>query len=466
MNDLIKTNKLIPWVIACALFMETLDITIINTSIPKMAQFFNVYPIAMKLALTSYLLSLAVFVPISGWVAEKYGVKKVFISSFIIFTLSSTLCGLSINIWQLVFFRVLQGFGGAIMMPVGRLVLLKLYPRADLIKVTNYATIPSLFGPMAGPLIGGAISTYSNWQWIFLVNMPIGILGIALAIKFIPFINSKEIKKFDIFGFILFAIGLSGISLVLSTMHESAFNSRTKIIILIISSVSIILYLANYKKLKNPVWNLKIFNIRTFRITVLGSLFSRIGIGGIPFLLPLMFQLGFGYSPILSGGLVFPTAVAMFITKFFVKNLLKLFGFRKVLIANTILLGLSICSFAFVNIETNFYIVIALVFFNGAFSSIQFSCMNVLCYVDLDENILSQGTSIASSIQQLSMSFGIALSAIYLGFFLTKYPLKEFASLAFSYSFWTIGGFTILTTIIFFYLKPQDGINVSGYKGR
>ncbi|MBP9742954.1 MAG: MFS transporter [Burkholderiales bacterium] len=464
MTKLAKRSNIIPWVVACALFMETLDTTIISTSIPKMAYFFNVNPISLKLAMTSYLLSLAVFVPISGWIAEKYGVKKVFIFSFIVFTLSSALCGLSHNIAELVLFRIFQGFGGAIMMPVGRLILLKLYPRSDLIRVTNYATIPALFGPMVGPLAGGAISTYSDWQWIFLVNVPVGILGVILAVKFIPVIASKQVKRFDTKGFILFGIGLAGMSIVLSTVHESALSLNNRLIILATAIVSLILYAISYKKSNNPVWNLEIFNIRTFRVTVAGSLVSRIGIGGIPFLLPLLFQMGFNYSPIVSGGLVFPTAIAMFITKFFVKKILKLFGFKSVLVANTILLGLSICSFAFIHNTTSYYLIITLVFLNGAFSSMQFSCMNVLSYVDLDENNLSQGTSIASSIQQLSMSFGIAFSSIWLRLFLSHYPLHSFSTIAFSYSFWVIGISTILTSWIFSNLKAQDGITASGYK--
>jgi EmrB/QacA subfamily drug resistance transporter len=459
-----KKNNIIPWVVACALFMETLDTTIISTSIPQMAYFFGINPISLKLAMTSYLLSLAIFVPISGWVAEKYGVKKVFILSFIIFTISSALCGLSQNLWELILFRILQGFGGAIMMPVGRLILLKLYPRSDLIRVTNYATIPSLFGPMVGPLVGGLISTYSTWQWIFLVNVPIGIMGIILAVRYIPEILPKKVNKLDMQGFILFTIGIAGVSLILNTVHESVLSLETKLIISFISLSSLLLYSFSYKKTKSPVWNLTIFKIRTFRIMVLGSLFSRIGIGGIPFLLPLLFQMCFHYSPVLSGTLIFPMAIAMFIMKFYVKKILKLFGFKQVLVFNTIFLGLSIMSFAFINNSTSYPLVIILVFLNGAFSSMQFSCMNVLTYVDLETDILSQGTSIASSIQQLSMSFGVACSAMCLRFFLAEYSIVDLSIKAFRYSFELIGVFTILTSIIFWYLKKSDGVAASGHK--
>lgn len=459
-----KRSSIIPWVVACALFMETLDTTIISTSIPKMAYFFVINPISLKLAMTSYLLSLAVFVPISGWIAERYGVKNIFTISFIIFTISSALCGLSHNLWELVLFRVMQGFGGAIMMPIGRLILLKLYPRKDLVKVTNYATIPSLFGPMMGPLVGGAISTYSSWQWIFLVNVPIGVIGIILAVKFIPIMAPIKVNKFDVRGFIFFALGLSGISFVLSTVNESVLDLNTKLIILAVSGISGALYAFNYKTSKNPIWNLAIFKIRTFKITVLGSLFSRIGIGGIPFLLPLLFQIGLHHSPILSGELIFPMAIAMFITKFLVKRILKQFGFKRVLFVNTILLGLSICSFAMINVITSYTLIIILVFLNGAFSSMQFSCMNVLTYVDLETDILSQGTSIASSIQQLSMSFGVACSAICLSFFLKHYPLESFSTRAFSHSFFVIGFATLLTAFIFIRLKKMDGACASGHE--
>lgn len=464
MDDLTKRSGIIPWVIACALFMETLDTTIISTSIPKMAYFFAINPLSLKFALTGYLLSLAVFVPISGWIAEKYGVKNVFISAFIVFTISSALCGLSHNIWQLVLFRIIQGFGGAIMMPIGRLILLKIYPRKDLVKVTNYVTIPALFGPILGPLIGGAISTYSSWQWIFLVNLPIGVIGVILAVNFIPPMTPIKVNKFDVWGFIFFAMGLSGISLVLSTVNESVLDLNTKLIILVVSLISGAVYIFNYKASKNPIWNLAIFKIRTFKVTVLGSLFSRIGMGGMSFLLPLFFQIGLHNSPILSGGLLFPMAIAMFITKFLVKIMLKQFGFKKVLIVNTVLLGLSICSFSMINVATSYILIIILCFLNGIFSSMQFSCMNVLTYVDLDTDILSQGTSIASSIQQLSMSFGVACSAIWLNFFLWQYHLDSFSIKAFSDVFLVMGLATLLTSFIFSRLKKMDGACASGHR--
>ncbi|MCX8481248.1 MAG: hypothetical protein ORN58_04935 [Sediminibacterium sp.] len=231
-----------------------------------------------------------------------------------------------------------------------------------------------------------------------------------------------------------------------------------------ISIIALILYIINYKIFNSTLLNFNVFKIRTFRVTVIGSLFSRVGIGGIPFLLPLLFQLGFKYSPLISGLLVFPMAVAMFIMKFYVKPVLKLVGFKKSLMFNTLLLGISICSFSILDKSSNWCLIIGLVFINGIFSSMQFSCMNVLTYVDLEPQILSQGTSIGSSIQQLSMSFGVAFGAICLKYFLSFYKLENFNTVAFSYSFIVIGTFTIFTAFIFTLLKSSDGITASGYK--
>jgi EmrB/QacA subfamily drug resistance transporter len=459
MKSLIKNNNIILLVLSCALFMEHLDSTIISTSIPKMAYFFAINPLSLKIAMTSYLLSLAVFVPISGWIADKYGTKNIFCLALIIFTVSSALCGLSQNIWELVFFRIIQGFGGAIMTPTARLILLKLYPKKELIKVMSYVAIPGLLGPILGPLVGGAISTYLTWQWIFLVNVPIGVVGIFFAIKFIPKINQVTVNKLNLREFILFSFALAGFSFVLSVVNESVIDFKIQLTVLLLSVISSVWYFYYYKKLKNPIWNLSIFKIKSFRITVLGGFFSRIGVGGIPFMLPLLFQIGLHHSPLLSGILVCPMAVAMFITKFFVKKILTYFGFKRVLLMNTILLGLSICSFTLINSNTSYTLIILLVFLNGAFSSLHYSCLNVLAYVDLDTNILSQGTSIVSSIQQLAMSFGVVFGAICLRFFLHYNSLDRLSVTAFRDSFFVLGVATIITAFIFNKLNKMDGVS-------
>ena len=335
-------NPVIPWVIACALFMENLDATIITTAIPSMANSFHISPLSLKLAMTSYLISLSVFIPISGWIADKFGPKKVFLYAIFVFTLSSFFCGISRNLWELILFRVIQGFGGAIMMPVGRLILFKIFPKEDLIRVTNYVTIPALFGPMMGPVIGGLLTTYTSWHWVFLVNIPIGVLGVIFANKFIPFISPLAVENFDTKGFIFFGLGLSSFSFLFTTIHENSISDVLKIFIFTAGLLSFSLYILKYFTSGSKLLNFDVFKVRTFKITVIGSLFCRMGIGGIPFLLPLFFQLAFFMSPLASGLLIFPMAAAMCLMKFLVKRIIRIFGFKKCLIFNTLFLGLSI----------------------------------------------------------------------------------------------------------------------------
>lgn len=451
-------KKFIPWIVACALFMETLDTTIISTAIPTMAASFMINPIALKFALTSYLISLAIFVPISGFIADRFGAKQIFIFALIIFTISSILCGISANLWELVIYRVMQGFGGAIMMPVGRLILLKIFTKQEMISVTNYVTVPALFGPMLGPLAGGILTTYISWHWIFLVNAPIGLIGIIIALKYIPNLEKNTEQKFDKFGFILFATGLAGLSFVLNTSYENLLSYQQILYITILSLVAIVLYFINHRLKTIPLFNFTIFKIRTFSVTVMGSFFSRVGMGGVPFLLPLLFQLGFKYSPLASGLLIAPMALGMITMKFMFKRILFRFGFKHALILNTALLGLSITSFAILRYNSNLLLIITLVFINGLLSSLQFSCMNNLTYIDIDKNLLSQSTSIGSSIQQLSMSLGVSFTAICLKTFLNHYHLTYFNTQSFSYTFLVLGIFTIITTLIFTVLDKNDGL--------
>ncbi len=462
LKDLSKI--IIPWVIAIALFMETLDVTIVSTAIPKIAISLQVSAISLKVALTSYLLSLAVFIPISGWMADKFGTKRVFSLALLLFTLSSIFCGMSNNLTELIISRILQGLGGALMMPVGRLILLKAFPKSDLVRVTNYATIPSLIGPALGPVVGGAITTFSSWRWVFFVNIPFGLLGALLTLKYVKDYKAEHVIPFDVPGFILFGVGLAGLSFGFDSIGERLLSVNVIFMILSSSLLCLVLYFWYYQTAKNPVFDLKVFKIRTFRITVLGSLWSRLGIGGIPFLLPLLFQIGFGLSPLYSGLLIFPLAIAMLLMKFFVKKLLKLYGFRKILIINPMLVGVSMASFAFVTKITPYSIILLLVFVNGLVTSLQFSCMNILSYVDLTDSNVSKGTSIASAIQQLSMCFGVAVSALVIKIFVGfNNHLTMGDVMPLHNSFFAIGGITFVSFIVFRYLQKSDGQAASGH---
>ena len=458
-------KKYIPFVIAFALFMETLDATIISTAIPKIAINLHTNPISLKVALTSYLLSLAIFIPISGWFADHFGTKKVFITALMIFTMGSLLCGLAMNLQTLVLSRIIQGIGGALMMPVGRLIMLKSFPKSELIKVTNYVTIPSLMGPALGPVLGGTIVSYFSWRWIFMVNVPFGIAGAIFALKILDnHINNKS-NPLDFIGFVLFGIGLAGFAFALESIGENTLSQEVIITIISSSLMILCIYFIRSYYITAPFLDLTVFKIRTFRITVLGSFLTRCGIGGLPFLLPLFFQLSLGKSPLYSGLLLLPYAIAMLMIKFFVKKGLKIFGFKNLLVANTFLLGLCILVFTFVNPQISFYLLLTILFILGLLTSMQFSCMNVLSYVDLNQSNVSKGTSIASAVQQLSMSFGIAISAITLNFLIGIHGNSfNIPTVIFQQVFLVLGLITIFTTFIFVFLKQEDGAEASHRK--
>lgn len=448
----------IPFVIAFALFMETLDATILASAIPVIANDFSVDPVHLKGALTSYLLSLAIFIPISGWLADKYGSKKVFILAITVFTLGSLLCGGAFNLKMLIISRIIQGLGGALMMPVGRLILIRSFPKKDLVRVTNYMTVPSLIGPALGPILGGLIVSYISWRWIFIVNIPFGILGAWMAYKFLDDFYSDEIDSLDLLGFLLFSIGIAGFTYAFDSYGENYLSDFTIFCIILISFGLVFAYFTRAKKIEYSFIDFSIFKVRTFRVTLIGSFLSRCGIGGMPFLMPLFFQLGFAFTPLTSGLLLLPYALSMLCMKFFVAPIIRFFGFRNLLRLNTSLLGFSIIIFSFLKPEFPIHIIALAVFFHGLLTSLQFSCMNVLSYVDLNKKMLSKGTSLASSIQQLSMSFGIAISALILRSLLDEnFSSLEMSRYAFSKVFLIIGILTFAASFSFFFLKDSDG---------
>lgn len=452
--------KMVPRVVACALFMEMLDSSIISTSIPQMSHALAIDPISLKMVMTSYLISLAIFIPISGWLADKYGAKRIFILAFIIFTFASVACAVSSSIAELIIYRIIQGFGGSIMMPVGRLIILRVFAKNEMVAAMAYVTIPALMGPVLGPIVGGFLTTYFSWHWIFMVNFPIGIAAIFLAIIYIPNIQAIKVDKFDFKGFVFFGIGIAALAFFLTTIAEGLINQNIKYLALAISCSFLLIYAINYRFFGSSLFNLSIFKTRTFMVGIIGSMFSRTGITGIPFLLPLLFQFNFGYSPLSSGALLVFIAIGMMVAKFSVKSILKKLGFRNTLIFNTIIIGSLTLSLGLVNLNSYFYAAILPLLILGFCASLQYTCMNVITYIDLDKEIISQGTSIASLVMQLSNSFGVIFASVILRWFISKFG--NFSIFSFNYSFISIGIFTILASAVFLFLKIDDGQKASG----
>lgn len=456
------TKAYLPWIAALAFFMQSLDATILNTALPAIAKDLNHSPLEMQSVLISYTLTLALLIPVSGWMADKFGTKITFTIAVALFTLGSLCCSLSANLTQLILSRILQGVGGAMMVPVARLTILYAYPKKLLLRVLNFVIIPGMIGPLIGPSLGGFIVDFASWHWIFLINIPIGILGIAMAFYAMPNFK-RETGLFDILGFLFFSGSLTLITLALE-MGNGEEGKKIHIIgAIIVAIVLIILYIKHAKKNKNPLIKLELFKIRTLRVGLIGSLSTRLGIGGFPLLLPLMLQVGFGYSAAISGLMLIPSAAANLFTKPLITRIIKKFGYKKTLVTNTVILAIIIALFAFPNQNTNIYILIPLLLIYGMASSVQFSSMNTIAVADLDKETSSEGNSMIAVTQQLSISFGISITS----FLLNKMHIvfSESSTAPFKYTFIILGIITALSSLVFSKLRNTDGNNLSGHKG-
>jgi EmrB/QacA subfamily drug resistance transporter len=457
----VASKRLLPWLVAVAFFMESLDTTILNTAVPAISAALHVGPLSMKAVLASYTLALAVFIPISGWVADRFGTRRVFATAIGLFTLGSLLCGLSSNIHVLVACRILQGCGGSMMVPVGRLTLVRTFAKADLLRTMSFVSIPALVAPMLGPIAGGLIVDYLHWRVIFFLNIPIGLIGLIMVYLHLPDYR-EETHPLDIVGLILFGSGIALLSYVLEVFGEHTL-SVTEISGLTALSFALIAgYWLHAKTLAYPLLQLSLFKIRTFRAAVSGSFFTRLGIGGVPFLLPLLYQVGLGFTPVQSGLLIMPQALAAMSMKVVMPRLLSAIGYRWVLISNTLVLGLLLLLFATIGLHTPVWMIVLQAFLYGAFTSLQYTSMNTLVYADTTDQQSSAASSIASTMQQMSISFGVAIAGLATAFFVPSghaQPSEMIRGL--HKALVALGILTILSTIVFHTLKPGDGDTVS-----
>jgi EmrB/QacA subfamily drug resistance transporter len=461
-----SSKRLVPWLIAVAFFMESLDTTILNTAVPTMAAALHVAPLSMKSVLASYTLSLAVFIPISGWMADRFGTRRVFGSAIGIFTLGSFLCGISSNLHLLVACRILQGVGGSMMVPVGRLTLVRTFAKSELVRAMSFVAIPGLIGPMLGPIAGGLIVGYFHWRLIFFLNIPIGLAGLILVYIHLPDYREKT-NPLDVAGLILFGSGVALLSYVLEVFGEHTLTTGEILGLLAISILLLTAYGVHASKTAHPMLDLILFKIRTFRASVVGSFVTRLGIGGIPFLFPLLYQVGLGFTPIQSGLMMMPQAIAAMTLKPAMPKILARFGYRAVLISNTLLIGMLILLFATIGRSTPLWLVVIEMLFYGFFTSLQYTCMNTLVYADVTTAQESSASSIASTAQQMAVSFGVAAASLVTVFFL---PSKYFSDPAqfihgIHRAFFVLGGMTLFSTLVFSELKKGDGDAVSRRAG-
>lgn len=456
-------KQILPWLVGVALFMESLDTTILNTAVPAVASALKVDPLSMKAVLASYTLSLAIFIPISGWTADRFGTRKVFASAIGIFTVGSCLCGMASNIHLLVACRILQGCGGAMMVPVGRLTLVRTFPKSELIRAMSFVSIPALIAPMLGPIAGGLIVGYLHWRFIFFVNVPIGLLGLVLVYFHLPDYREENTHPLDFVGLVLFGSGISLLSYVLEIFGEHTLSIQEISSLLVLAILLLAGYGVHGRSIDFPLLRVSLFKIRSFRIAVYGSFITRIGIGGVPFLLPLLYQLGLGYTPIQSGLLIMPQALGALCVKAVMRPLLKAFGYRMVLVANTAIIGVLLAAFATIGTKSSVAFILFLAFCYGWFTSFQYTCMNTLVYADTNEEEASSASSIASTMQQLSISFGVAVAGLTSALFIPRTNVTGGQQVIHGIhdAFLLLGVLTVVSGLVFAALRPGDGGDVS-----
>jgi EmrB/QacA subfamily drug resistance transporter len=405
------TRRWLPWLAAVAFFMQTLDGTILNTALPAMARSLRESPLHMQSVVVAYMLTAALLIPVSGWLADRFGTRRVFVGAIALFTLGSLSCAVSPSLSWLVAARVLQGVGGALMLPVSRLAILRSFPRAELLKTLAFVSVPGLVGPLVGPTLGGWLVQQASWHWIFLINLPVGALGIAAALRAMPDLRATGALRFDARGFALFSLGLVLVSLALQGLGERAFGGATSALLLAAGLAAMCAYWLHAARSAQPLFALSLFRIPTFAVGIVGNLFSRLGSGAMPFLTPLFLQVGLGFSPPVAGMSMMPTVIGAMLVKRYAVGLVNHFGYRRVLVVNTMLLGAMIGGFGLVDARTPHAVILLQLGLFGVVNSLQFTAMNTLTLSDLDDEHASGGNSLLSVVMQLSMSLGVAAAA-------------------------------------------------------
>jgi EmrB/QacA subfamily drug resistance transporter len=454
-------NRIVPLIVAVALFMENMDSTVIATALPAIADDLGTNPLALKLAITSYLLALAIFIPASGWTADRFGSRTVFRIAIAIFMAGSIGCAFSNTLGSFVVARFLQGMGGAMMSPVGRLVLLRSFDKREMVAIMTWVTMPALIGPVLGPPVGGFITTYFSWHWIFIINIPIGLLGIVLATRYIPDIRGEEIPPFDYRGFFLAGFGIGGLAFGATTVGLGYLPVGVIAGLLIGGATCTFAYIVHARNHPAPLLDLRLFQIPTFRITMAGGFLFRTGMGALPFLMPLLLQLGFFMTPFQSGLITFSTALGAMSMKAVVPYILKRYGFRPTLIWNGVISATLLGACAMFVPGTPVLVIMAVLVVGGFFRSLQFTCVNTISYADVDKPTMSRATSMVSVAQQLSVSTGVAVAALAVEMATTFSGHATIMAADFPPAFILIGLVSLSSVLFFTRLEPEAGAELA-----
>jgi EmrB/QacA subfamily drug resistance transporter len=446
------------WLVAVGFFMQTLDSTIVNTALPVMARDLGESPLRMQAVVISYSLVMAMLIPISGWITDRFGTRRTFFGAVLVFTLGSLFCAISTSLNQLIISRAIQGAGGAMLLPVGRLAVLKAVPRHEFLGAMTFVTIPGLLGPLIGPTLGGWLVEYTSWHWIFFINIPIGFLGCIAALSFMPDFRGVEIQRLDLSGFLLLAFSMASISIALEGLSEMGFGPYG-LVILIFGLASLAAYWLHALKHPAPLFPLQLFSTDSYRIGLLGNLFARIGTGAMPFLVPLMLQVGLKLSPSEAGMMMIPIALTGMLVKRFAKPLIDRYGYRRILVGNTLVVGACMASFALFGADHPQWLRYVQLSVFGAVNSLQFSAMNTICLKDLDTGLASSGNSLLSMVQMLAMSLGVAGAGGLLAAVSRQLGAETPSELlqAFQITFVCVGLVTAASSCIFWQLESDAG---------
>jgi EmrB/QacA subfamily drug resistance transporter len=456
-----RLKILIPLVIGCAFFMEGLDSTMIAVAIPDMAKSLGESPLRLNLVIATYLLSLAVFIPVSGWIADRLGARVVFCAAIAIFAIGSALSGLSTSLPMMLVMRVLQGFGGAMMTPVGRLILLRSFPRSEFVSAMNWMTIPAMIGPTVGPIVGGFLTTYFSWHAIFFLNVPIGIAGVGLALWLIGDFQAPAPTRFDLRGFFIAGGGLALLELAIENVGRPIIPGALGMAFLPAAIGILLLYGWHARRREDPILDLRLLRIRTFRIGTVSGSVCRMGLDAVPFLLPLLFQVGFGLSPLQSGLLSFSSSLGAMLVRTCSAAFLRVFGFRRLLVGNAFLAAAVTAGCALLRPDTPAWLIVAFVLLSGCVRSIQYLGLNTISYADVPASVLSKSTSVGGVAQQLARGFGIAIGAALLAVIAGPHTLSIGD---FRLAFLLIALLPLSSALGFLRLSPVDGAEVSGHR--
>jgi len=456
-----RSDRFLLWLVALGVFMQMLDSTIVNTALPSMAAGLGESPLRMQSVVIAYALTMAMLIPASGWLADRFGTRRVFFSAILLFGVGSLLCAYSHTLAQLVGSRVVQGIGGAMLLPVGRLAVLRSFPRGEFLRAMTFVTLPGLIGPLIGPTLGGWLVQIASWHWIFLINIPVGLIAGAATLRFMPDARSA-VKRFDGAGYLMLSFSMVAISLSLDGLSELGLRHATVLMLMIFGMASFVSYWLHATRVESPLFSLRLFDVSTYRVGILGNLFSRIGSGSMPFLIPLLFQVSLGFTPLESGMRMVPVALAGMVSKRFIVPLIREFGYRRVLVGNTVLVGLAMASFALISPQEPVWLRITQLAFFGLVNSLQFTAMNTLTLNDLDGELASGGNGLLSMVMMLSTSLGVASASGLLAAFtgLLGFEHGTSALPAFHATFVCVGLITSTSAVIFWQLDRPNAREV------